>query len=85
MLPHYFSAVQPQPHEDPLHTWPLRRLAEQAARLYESPQAQQLALLHHASLMRQHAPTPTRLLLWDDVVLALDLDHPGARARRGER
>jgi hypothetical protein len=97
MVPQPQSAMQPhrphprclcgsaEPHEDLWSTWPFRGLLSQAARLYERPEAQRLALLHHARIMRQHAPTPARLLLWDDVARALDLEQAGASARRGER
>jgi hypothetical protein len=67
-------------HIEALHTWSFRHLAEQAARLYPSPEVQRLALLHHVAIMRAHAKTQARLLLWDAFARVLELDRAGARA-----
>lgn len=54
----------------------LPRLHAQASRLYVSPGAQRLALLHHSQIMRAHAPTVHRLLLWDSLGRAIEEGTP---------
>jgi hypothetical protein len=96
MVPHQRSPLQTrwhstcfcggsEQHQEPLATWPLRRLAEEAARLYRSPEAQTLALLRHAAIMKHHATTQARRHLWNAFARALELDRAGARARREEK
>jgi hypothetical protein len=47
--------------------WQVRRWFTQAARLYKTPQAQQLAVLHQLDIIMTETPSPERWLWAQDV------------------